>query len=102
MRGPRLYSLLFWILWGVMSLMVRPDDRNSPEFVIATGIGSFVFPILLYMWCKADAAPIALAAVQSFDFFQSELREVIFCCYSREDYGSYRKLLSSASTRVGS
>lgn len=63
MRGPRLYSLLFWILWGVMSLMVRPDDRNSPEFVIATGMGSFVFPILLYMWCKADAAPARWSAL---------------------------------------
>jgi hypothetical protein len=49
MRGPRLYSLLFWILWGVMSLMVRPDDRNSPEFVIASGLGSFVFPIPMYI-----------------------------------------------------
>ena len=56
MRGARLYSLLFWILWGVISLVVRPDDRDSPGSVIAGFLGSFVAPILLYMWCKADAA----------------------------------------------
>ena len=55
--------------------------------------GAFAFPLKL-------AAPIALAAVQSFDFSQSELREVIFCCYSREDYAIYRKLLS-ANARIG-
>jgi len=57
--------------------------------------GAFAFPLKL-------AAPIALAAVQCFDFSHSTLREVIFCCYSREDYAIYRKLLGGATGRVGS
>lgn len=56
MRGARLYSLLFWISWGVISLVAQPEDRDSSGFAIATFLGSFVIPILLYMWCKADAA----------------------------------------------
>ncbi|MBS0416164.1 MAG: O-acetyl-ADP-ribose deacetylase [Proteobacteria bacterium] len=52
---------------------------------ISTGV--FGFPVEL-------AAPIALAAVQAFDFSGSPLRDVIFCCYSQQHYDLYRKLLS--------
>jgi O-acetyl-ADP-ribose deacetylase (regulator of RNase III) len=79
--------------------------RRSLELAVEHEIGSIAFPSIstgAFAFPVKLAAPIALAAVQSFDFSQSELREVIFCCYSREDYGIYRKLLNSASARVGS
>jgi O-acetyl-ADP-ribose deacetylase (regulator of RNase III) len=79
--------------------------RRSLELAVEHEIGSIAFPSIstgAFAFPLKLAAPIALAAVQSFDFSQSELREVIFCCYSREDYGIYRKLLNSASARVGS
>ena len=79
--------------------------RRSLELAAEHGISSIAFPSIstgAFAFPLRLAAPIALAAVQSFDFSESELREVIFCCYSREDYASYRKLLSSASPRVGS
>ncbi len=50
--------------------------------------GAFAFPIKL-------AAPVAVATVRSFCFSQSQLREVIFCCYSQEDHRIYRQLLNT-------
>jgi O-acetyl-ADP-ribose deacetylase len=77
------------------SLELAVERKISSIAFPSISTGAFAFPLKL-------AAPIALAAVQSFDFSQSELREVLFCCYSREDYGIYRKLLNSAGARVGS
>jgi hypothetical protein len=88
MRGPWLYSLLFWILWGVMSLMVRPDDRNSPEFVIASGLGSFVFPILLYTYIVADGASLG-------SFFLRELKDFV-----REIKGQFALIRRMGRTRI--
>jgi O-acetyl-ADP-ribose deacetylase (regulator of RNase III) len=79
--------------------------RRSLELAVEREISSIAFPSIstgAFAFPLKLAAPIALATVQSFDFSQSELREVLFCCYSREDYGIYRELLNSASTRVGS
>jgi O-acetyl-ADP-ribose deacetylase (regulator of RNase III) len=74
--------------------------RRSLELAVEHKIGSIAFPSIstgAFAFPPKLAAPIALAAVQSFDFSQSELREVIFCCYSPDDYAIYQKLLSSAS-----
>jgi O-acetyl-ADP-ribose deacetylase len=79
--------------------------RRSLELAVEREISSIAFPSIstgAFAFPLKLAAPIALAAVQSFDSSQSELREVLFCCYSREDYGIYRKLLNSASAQVGS
>jgi O-acetyl-ADP-ribose deacetylase len=77
--------------------------RRSLELAVEHKLGSIAFPSIstgAFAFPLKLAAPIALAAVHSFDFSQSGLREVIFCCYSREDYAIYRKLLS-ANARVG-
>src|SRR4051794_18112430 len=68
------------------SLEVAVEHRISSIAFPSISTGAFAFPFKL-------AVPIALAAVQTFDFSQSELREVIFCCHSREDYEIYRNLL---------
>ena len=76
------------------SLELAVEHKISSIAFPSISTGAFAFPLKL-------AAPIALAAVQSFDFSHSELREVIFCCYSREDYAIYRKVLGNPSVRVG-
>jgi O-acetyl-ADP-ribose deacetylase (regulator of RNase III) len=76
--------------------------RRSLELAAEHNVSSMAFPSIstgAYAFPLKLAAPIALAAVQRFDFSHSALREVIFCCYSREDHAIYRKLLGSA--RVG-
>jgi O-acetyl-ADP-ribose deacetylase (regulator of RNase III) len=76
--------------------------RRSLELAVEHKIDSIVFPSIstgAFAFPPKLAAPIAVAAVQSFDFAQSELREVIFCCYSREDHAIYQKLLSGAGAR---
>ena len=73
--------------------------RRSLELAVEHKVNSIAFPSIstgAYAFPLKLAAPIALAAVQSFDFSHSELREVIFCCYSREDHAIYRKLLPGA------
>jgi O-acetyl-ADP-ribose deacetylase len=73
--------------------------RRSLELAVQHQICSIAFPSIstgAYAFPPKLAAPIALAAVQRFDFSPGQLREVIFCCYSREDQAIYRKLLGSA------
>jgi O-acetyl-ADP-ribose deacetylase len=74
--------------------------RRSLELAVGHAIRSIAFPSIstgAFRFPRALAAPIALATVHSFDFSQSELREVIFCCYSQQDYESYRELLKKSS-----
>jgi O-acetyl-ADP-ribose deacetylase len=70
--------------------------RRSLELAVAHQLGTIAFPSIstgAYAFPLKLAAPIALAAVQTFDFSHSALREVLFCCNSREDHAIYRKLL---------
>ncbi len=48
--------------------------------------GAFRYPIEL-------AAPAAIAEVRRFAVQPSSLRDIIFCCFSAEDFGIYQKLL---------
>jgi O-acetyl-ADP-ribose deacetylase len=77
--------------------------RRSLELAVQHAIRSIAFPSIstgVYGFPRTLAAPIALATVHSFDFSPSELQEVIFCCYSQEDYEGYQKLLKSPSPPV--
>jgi hypothetical protein len=56
MRGVRLYSVLFWVIWSLLSILRGTGEQESDGFVVARGIGALVIPIVLYLWCKADAA----------------------------------------------
>lgn len=72
--------------------------RRSLELAVEHEIRSIAFPSIstgAYAFPPELAAPIALAAVQSFVFSAGELQEVIFCCYSPQDYAIYRKLLTA-------
>ncbi len=50
--------------------------------------GAYAFPLKL-------AAPIAVSTVRGFNSTTAALREVMFCCYSREDFAIYRTLLQA-------
>lgn len=70
--------------------------RRSLELAVSHELGSIAFPSIstgVFAFPKQLAAPIALATVQKFDFSTSQLREVVFCCYSQEDYSLYRQIL---------
>jgi O-acetyl-ADP-ribose deacetylase (regulator of RNase III) len=70
--------------------------RRSLELAVDHKIKSIAFPSIStgrYGFPRSLAAPIAVSTVRDFDLSRSELREVIFCCYSPEDLGVYRELL---------
>jgi O-acetyl-ADP-ribose deacetylase (regulator of RNase III) len=48
--------------------------------------GAFGYPIEL-------AAPVAIAEARNFARRPSSLREIMFCCFSSEDFAVYQKLL---------
>ncbi len=79
--------------------------RRSLELAVSGEIRSMAFPSIstgAYAFPLELAAPIAVATVQGFDFSHSQLREIIFCCYSPEDYRIYRTILGSGRARPAS
>jgi O-acetyl-ADP-ribose deacetylase (regulator of RNase III) len=70
------------------SLELAVEHKISAIAFPAISTGAFAFPLKL-------ASTLAVDTVRSFDFTQSELREIIFCCYSSEDHWVYRKLLNN-------
>lgn len=56
MRGSRLYATLFWVLWAVIALLTGGMESRSNHYAIAASLGVYVLPIVVYSWCKADAA----------------------------------------------
>jgi O-acetyl-ADP-ribose deacetylase (regulator of RNase III) len=49
-------------------------------------MGAFGYPVEL-------AAPVAIAEAYDFVRHASSMREIIFCCFSPEDFATYRNLL---------
>jgi O-acetyl-ADP-ribose deacetylase (regulator of RNase III) len=72
--------------------------RRSLELAASHELNSIAFPSIstgAFAFPRKLAAPIALATVRGFDFSHSQLREVVFCCYSPGDYDLYRSLLGA-------
>jgi O-acetyl-ADP-ribose deacetylase (regulator of RNase III) len=72
--------------------------RRSLELAAEHDIHSIAFPSIstgAYAFPLELAAPIAISAVRKFALPEFNLREVIFCCFTREDLSIYRKLLRS-------
>lgn len=85
-RGER--ELLATCYRRCLELAVEHKFKSIAFPSISTG--AFAFPLKL-------AAPIAVSTVHGFDFSEAELQEVVFCCYSREDFAIYRKLLNNTA-----
>ena len=75
--------------------------RRSLQLAAENNLRSIAFPSIstgAYAFPREIAAPIAIAAVRKFALPELNIQEVIFCCYSREDFAIYRKLLSVNTT----
>jgi O-acetyl-ADP-ribose deacetylase (regulator of RNase III) len=70
--------------------------RRSLELAAENKLRSIAFPSIstgAYAFPLKIAAPIAISAVRKFALPEFNIREVIFCCFSREDFSIYRKLM---------
>jgi O-acetyl-ADP-ribose deacetylase (regulator of RNase III) len=68
------------------SLQLATDQNVKSIAFPSISTGAFRYPIEF-------AAPIAVAKVLEFVSNQTSLEEVVFCCFSSEDFAIYRKLL---------
>jgi O-acetyl-ADP-ribose deacetylase len=73
--------------------------RRSLELAAEYGARSIAFPSIstgAFRYPIELAAPAAVAEVRRFAGQPSSLRDIVFCCFSAEDCGVYRKLLRQA------
>ena len=56
MRTARTYAVVFWLLWLVIAAMLSRGGDRSDWVAIAASLGSYVVPVICYLWCKADSA----------------------------------------------
>jgi O-acetyl-ADP-ribose deacetylase (regulator of RNase III) len=70
--------------------------RRSLEVAAAHGIASIAFPGIstgVYRYPKGPAAKVAVATVREQLARYPGIREVVFCCFSRDDLAIYEALL---------
>lgn len=73
--------------------------RRSVALAVAHGVRSLAFPGIstgVYGYPAALAARVAVAAARSALPADAPLREVIFCCFSRQDLAIYETVLQEA------
>lgn len=71
--------------------------RNSLRLALENGIRSIAFPNIstgIYHLPKDLAAQIAIREVRFFLESAADIERVLFCCFDRENYGIYERLLS--------
>jgi O-acetyl-ADP-ribose deacetylase (regulator of RNase III) len=74
--------------------------RNSLSLAAEHGIRSIAFPAIstgAYAYPLKEATEIAVATVREWVSQHPDFDEVVFCCYSGEDFATYKKSLA----RVG-
>ena len=59
MRGARFYVVVFWLVWLAIA---AAESQGRFGLVLAFCLGSFVLPIVCYLWCKSDCAARAAEA----------------------------------------
>jgi len=72
--------------------------HRSLELAVLHDLSSVAFPAIstgAYGFPFEAAAEIAVATVRNFTAADTSLSEVIFCCFSADDYEIYRTLLST-------
>jgi O-acetyl-ADP-ribose deacetylase (regulator of RNase III) len=70
---------------------IRPRARS---FAAEHGIRTIAFPAIstgVYGYPPEDAAQVALATARDFDTGTSQLREIVFCCFSDRDLEIYQR-----------
>jgi O-acetyl-ADP-ribose deacetylase (regulator of RNase III) len=73
--------------------------RRSLELAAEMGARSIAFPSIgtgAFRYPMDLAAPAAIAETQRFTAQPSSLRDIVFCCFSAEDFSLYKALLRKA------
>lgn len=81
--------------WGEPQLLAS-CYRRSLELAVKHNVGSIAFPSIstgAFAYPIELAAPVAIAEARNFARDPTSLHEVIFCCFSSEDYNIYQRLL---------
>jgi len=72
--------------------------HQSLKLAVENNISTIAFPNIstgVYGFPKSEAAIIALETVQQFLRNNPEMERVIFCCFDKENYNIYNKLLNN-------
>jgi O-acetyl-ADP-ribose deacetylase (regulator of RNase III) len=78
--------------------------RRSLELAADRGLSSVAFPAIstgVYGFPFERAAHIAVSTVQAFVDQKSSIEEVIFCCFSEDDYKVYSRIVGSGRSPTG-
>ena len=78
--------------------------RRSLEIAADHDLSSIAFPAIstgVYGFPFEPAANIAVSTVRTFTEQKSSINEVIFCCFSEDDYQVYLRLLGSDRSPTG-
>ncbi len=70
---------------------------HSLEIAASKGLASIAFPCIstgIYGYPHQLAAEIAVAAVREFTAAATSISEIIFCCFTEEDYRIYTDILA--------
>lgn len=70
--------------------------RRTLEIAAANGLSSIAFPSIstgAYGYPREAAAEIAVNTVRQFIETETSLKEVIFCCFSEQDFQLYQRAL---------
>ena len=77
--------------------------QNSLRVAAEKGLKSIAFPAIstgAYAYPLKDATEIAISSVRGFTSANAQLEEVVFCCYSGEDFAVYKRLMAEQSSRL--
>jgi O-acetyl-ADP-ribose deacetylase (regulator of RNase III) len=69
---------------------------NSLRLAVSNQLHSIAFPAIstgAYAYPLPLATEVAISSVRQFPANHQNVREIIFCCYSREDFAIYKRLL---------
>ena len=104
MRRPRLYSVLFWFLWVVICLLAQGRRSQSSHFAIAAALGTYVLPIVLYSWCKADSSARAVQPPPGAIPLLAVLLPLgwaYYVCGTRSPLRAFALIVGAAATALG-
>jgi len=76
--------------------------RRSLELAAGRSLNSIAFPAIstgIYGYPVRPAAGIAIQAATTFTHSSTSLRQIIFCCFSADDFDLYSRLLSESGDK---
>jgi O-acetyl-ADP-ribose deacetylase (regulator of RNase III) len=76
------------------SLRLAADNQLRSVAFPAISTGAYAYPLKL-------ATEVAVASVRSFLAGYTDFEEIVFCCYSGEDFATYQRALKDTNMRLG-